>query len=152
MCQYEGRIDDACVARLVCYTFPLVSIADGCKVKHTKGNGRNAGHAAPAKFNTKHVSHFTGTDNPRHLRAIAVLLRRPMPRESLDRESGASNSPELVAELRRRGLTVPCERIRFVDRDGCTCRPGVYSFTLSDRRKIYTWLAKCRKGPSDKRS
>ncbi len=23
---------------------------------------------------------FTGTDNPRHLRAIAALLRRPMPR------------------------------------------------------------------------
>lgn len=85
---------------------------------------------------------FTGTDNPRHLRALNVLLNRPIPREQLDSVAGASNSPELVAELRRRGLQVPCERIRFVDRDGYTCRPGVYSLTISDRRKIYAWLAK----------
>ena len=84
---------------------------------------------------------FTGTDNPRHLRAIAALLRRPMPRESLDKESGASNGPELIAELRRRGLAVPCERIRFIDRDGLVCRPGVYSFTGADRRKLYDWQA-----------
>ena len=50
---------------------------------------------------------FTGTDNPRHLRALAVLLRRPVPREQLDSLADASNSPELVAELRRRGLEVP---------------------------------------------
>ncbi len=85
---------------------------------------------------------FTGTDNPRHLRALAVLLNRPMPREQLDSVAGASNSPELVAELRRRGLDVPCERIRFIDRDGFPCRPGVYSLTIADRRKVYAWMAK----------
>ena len=137
---HEGRFDGACLARLVCRTFPLASTVEGQQMKTP--DTTNAESSAPKQ------RQFTGTDNPRHLRAIAVLLRRPMPRESLDRESGASNSPELVAELRRRGLTVPCERIRFVDRDGCTCRPGVYSFTLSDRRKTYTWLAKCRKGTS----
>lgn len=89
---------------------------------------------------------FQGTDNPRHFRAIAALLRRPMPRESLDKEAGASNGPELVAELRRRGLEVPCERIRFIDRDGYPCRPGVYSFTASDRRKFYAWQARMGKG------
>jgi hypothetical protein len=89
---------------------------------------------------------FTGTDNPRHLRAIAALLTRPTPREQLDGVAGASNSPELVAELRRRGLTVPCERIRFIDRDGCMCRPGVYSLTIADRRLIFAWLAKRQKG------
>lgn len=89
---------------------------------------------------------FTGTDNPRHLRAIAALLRRPMPRESLDREAGCSNAPELMAELRRRGLDAPCERISFIDRDGYACRPGVYSFTASDRRKIYKWQSKRQQG------
>ena len=84
---------------------------------------------------------FTGTDNPRHLRAIAALLRRPMPRDSLDKEAGCANGPELVAELRRRGLDVPCKRIDFEDRDGNLCRPGVYSFTISDRTKIYRWMA-----------
>ena len=85
---------------------------------------------------------FTGTDNPRQLRALAVLLNRPIPREQLDSLAGASNSPELVAELRRRGLEVPCERIRFIDRDGLTCRPGVYSLTIADRRMVYAWLSK----------
>lgn len=92
---------------------------------------------------------FTGTDNPRHLRAIAVLLRRPVPREQLDSIAGCSNGPELIAELRRRGLGdehLPCERIRFVDRDGFTCRPGVYSLTEKGRRMIYAWLAKRQKG------
>lgn len=89
---------------------------------------------------------FTGTDNPRHLRAIAALLRRPMPRENLDTEAGCSNGPELVAELRRRGLEVPCKRINFVDRDGFICRPGVYFMTDADRRKVYQWQAKRMKG------
>lgn len=85
---------------------------------------------------------FTGTDNPRHLRAITALLRRPMPRENLDSVAGCSNSPELVAELRRRGLEVPCRRINFVDRDGFICHPGVYFLTASDRRKVHQWLAR----------
>ena len=85
---------------------------------------------------------FTGTDNPRHLRALAALLRRPVPRENLDTEAGCSNGPELVAELRRRGLEVPCHRINFVDRDRFICRPGVYLLTDADRRKLHQWMAK----------
>ena len=85
---------------------------------------------------------FSGTDNPRHLRAITAMLRRPISRKELDSVAGASNSPELVAELRRRGLDAPCERISFIDRDGFKCRPGVYSFTTGDRRAIYAWMAK----------
>ena len=98
---------------------------------------------------------FTGTDNPRHLRVIHALLGRPRRREDIDAIAGCSNGPELIAELRRRGLGdehLPCERIRFVDRDGYSCRPGVYSLTEQGRRAIYTWLAKYRKGPSGKRS
>lgn len=85
---------------------------------------------------------FTGTDNPRHLRAITALLRRPLPRENLDTVAGCSNGPELVAELRRRGLELPCERINFVDRDGFICRPGVYFLTTTDRRKVRQWQAR----------
>ena len=89
------------------------------------------------------------TNNPRHLRAIDALLRRPMPRESLDNEAGCSNSPELVAELRRRGLDVPCKRIKFIDRDGHICRPGVYYLTHADRRKLNHRLATREKGGID---
>ncbi len=84
---------------------------------------------------------FTGTDNPRQLRAITVLLRRPVPRHQLDSVAGCTNSPELVAELRRKGLELPCERIKFIDRDGYPCRPGVYSLTSADRRMVRAWLA-----------
>lgn len=89
---------------------------------------------------------FTGTDNPRHLRAIAALLRRPLPRENLDTVAGCSNGPELVAELRRRGLELPCKRINFVDRDGFICRPGVYFLTTADRRKLHQWKVRRMNG------
>ena len=88
---------------------------------------------------------FTGTDNPRHLRALTVLLRRPVSREELDHIAGCSNGPDLIAGLRCRGLGeehLPCKRIKFIDRDGFTCRPGVYSLTEQGRRMVYAWLAK----------
>jgi len=87
-----------------------------------------------------------GTDNPRQLRAIDALLRRPTTREQLDAITGASNSPEVVAELRRRGLAIPCERITFIDRDEKICHPGVYDFTSTDRRKVYRWFAQRKQG------
>ena len=97
-------------------------------------------------------AHFTGTDNPRHLRVIQAVMTRPITREQLDDVAGASNGPDLVAELRRRGLDVPCERIRFIDRDGCLCQPGVYSFTSKDRRLIWAWQARMKKATYGKRS
>lgn len=81
------------------------------------------------------------TDNPRHLRVIHAALRRSLPREQVDREAGCSNGPELIAELRRRGLEFPCVRIEAIDRDSKPCRPGVYNLTDKDRRYIFRWLA-----------
>ena len=85
---------------------------------------------------------FLGTENPRHLRALAVLMRRPVSRENLDAIAGCSNGPELVAELRRRGLEgeLLCERIAFIDRDGRPCRPGTYFLTAKGRRLVLNWL------------
>lgn len=89
----------------------------------------------------RNSSKFIGTDNPRHLRAIALLMQRPARREELDNRAGCSNSPELIAELRRRGLDAPCERVPDRDRDGFPIRRGVYHFTSGDRRKLHTWMA-----------
>jgi hypothetical protein len=106
--------------------------------------------AADTGLSKEHTSKFTGTSNARHLRAIAALLRRPMPRESLDKEAGCSNSPELVAELRRRGLDrekhLPCERVPFVDRDGKPCQPGVYHLTPAGKRLIRDWQLRIKEG------
>lgn len=83
------------------------------------------------------------TSNPRHLRVLIAITRRPMPREHVDIEAGASNGPELVAELRRRGLDVPCARVPCMDKDGFEVRRGVHYLTRNDRRIIrefFRWL------------
>lgn len=86
------------------------------------------------------VRKFTGTNNPRHLRVIHSLLIRPRKREEIDRIAGASNGPELIAELRRRGLRTLCQRTPGIDRDGHPIKFGIYAFDDEDRRKLNTWL------------
>lgn len=85
---------------------------------------------------------FAGTDNPRHLRVIQALMTRPLTREQLDDVAGCSNGPELVAELRRRGLELECTRTKKKDRDLFDCFPGVYHFTQQDRRRVIQWITK----------
>jgi hypothetical protein len=77
--------------------------------------------------------------NPRQTRAINALYRRPLKREELDRVAGCSNGPELIAQLRRKGLDIPCELIKVVDRDGHDCKAGQYSFTDADKQKVKAW-------------
>lgn len=105
----------------------------------TKTQGALKNHETQGN-STKLVG-FTGTDNPRHLRVIQALMTRPLPREQLDTIAGASNGPELVAELRRRGLVTPCTRTKKKDRDLFDCWPGVYHFTQQDRRRVKQWLS-----------
>lgn len=88
---------------------------------------------------------FDGTDNPRHFRVIHAALVRPRKREEVDSIAGCSNAPELIAELRRRGLEFPCSRIPAIDRDGYPIRFGVYHLTAADRRKLAAWQCQ-RKG------
>lgn len=82
---------------------------------------------------------FLGTDNPRELRAIELLMRGPVSREDLDKRAGCTNSPDMIRRLRARGLELPCERIDFIDRDGNKCHPGVYRLTERDRHKVRRW-------------
>jgi hypothetical protein len=91
---------------------------------------------------------FTGTLNKRHLRTLAALLLRPRPREELDRVAGCSNGPELVAELRRRGLSLPCEKTPCIDRDGFEVRRGIYYATEADKADVQAWL---RRRDADRR-
>ena len=91
---------------------------------------------------------FAGTDNPRHLRAIAALRVRSQTREAIDRVAGCSNGPDLIAELRRRDLDVPCTRIPCYDRDGREVQRGVYHLTNADRRKLARRAARLSK-PED---
>lgn len=105
---------------------------------------KNAQPSRKAKLSVNSVQgsrQFT-TCNPRHIRALRELVRCNFVwRESLDAIAGTSNSPDLVAELRRRGLDVPCVRVVCSDRDGRETRPGRYSLTVADRRKVLQLLA-----------
>lgn len=89
---------------------------------------------------------FAGTDNPRHIRAIHALWVSPQPREVIDMRAGCSNGPELIAELRRRGLDLPCERTPCIDRDGNEVKRGIYYLTDRDKRLIRVWKAKRNQG------
>ncbi|MBV5294930.1 MAG: hypothetical protein JZU58_21540 [Curvibacter lanceolatus] len=83
--------------------------------------------------------YFSGTTNPRHLRALEALERGPVLREALDLLVGAANGPELVAELRRRGLEIPCQRVKLSDLDGLTTRGGRYYLTARDSEALARW-------------
>lgn len=104
------------------------------------------GNPASADHQSKPASYreFLGTDNPRHLRVIVALKVRPLPRETLDGIAGCSNGPELVAELRRRGLRLPCTRTKRKDMDLFDVYPGVYHLTQADRRRIARWERRVR--------
>jgi len=93
----------------------------------------------PAEYSTA-PAHFSGTDNPRHLRVIHALMIRPRRREEIDHIAGASNGPELMAELRRRGITRKARRTPCIDRDGRQVYPGIYELDDADRRAIAVWL------------
>lgn len=86
------------------------------------------------------IGFFYGTDNPRYLRVLAALIWRLLMREEVDRVAGCSNGPQLVKEIRKAGLAVPCKRLNFRDRDGRRCRPGQYCLTDNDRKLIREWL------------
>ncbi len=77
--------------------------------------------------------------NNREQRAIHALKNSPVMRENLDFIAGCSNSPELVAGLRRRGLDVPCYRVERFDKDGRSCWPGRYELTQEDRQLLNDW-------------
>ena len=69
----------------------------------------------------------------RQARALAALLQGPVSRERLDRVAGSSNSPDVVARLRRgRGLAIPCRMVKGTDRDGHAVETGEYHLTPAD--------------------
>ena len=107
-------------------------------------SNQTAFESAPDKANHS-TGRFLGTDNPRELRAIALLMERPAKRSEIDDRAGCANGPELIAGLVRRGLVreldIRCERIKCLDRDGFPCRPGVYHLTPAGRRKLMRWMA-----------
>lgn len=72
------------------------------------------------------------TDNPREVRIIRALATGARTREELDSIAGASNVPDAIAVLRRKGLAIPAHREPVVDRDREVVYRGRYRFTDLD--------------------
>ena len=72
----------------------------------------------------------------RQRRALVALLERPRSREEIDKIAGVSNGPDLIAQLRSRGLKVHCESVEHIDRDGKRGRHGVYHLSDTDREYL----------------
>jgi hypothetical protein len=58
-------------------------------------------------------------------------------REDIDRIAGASNGPQVIAELRRNwGIDIDMERVDRLDRDGRPCKPGRYRLASVGRQRL----------------
>lgn len=80
------------------------------------------------------------TDNPREIRIVRALVHAACTREELDKIAGASNVPDAIAVLRRKGLEIPSCREPAVDCDREIVYRGRYRFTDSDlQRTAHIW-------------
>lgn len=84
---------------------------------------------------------FLGANSPRQLRVVTALMTTPRSRKAIDSIAGCSNGPDVIHRLRNKGLTIPCDNVPFIDRDGHEVTHGVYSFTNQDKLKVGHWLA-----------
>jgi hypothetical protein len=89
---------------------------------------------------------FDGARNPREFRFLQTILHRHVTREEVDAVSGASNGPEVVNQLRSRGLEIPCYRLGVLDRDGIWVFRGLYALSHRDRPQVARALDKGKGG------
>jgi hypothetical protein len=91
-------------------------------------------------------AYFFGTDNPRHIRVLKALVKfKEVSRITLNGIAGAANLPQLMSDLRDKGLGndhLVCKRKEQIDRDGRACLPGYYSLSSEGKRVVGTWLFK----------
>lgn len=88
---------------------------------------------------------MTARLSPRQARAIDALLPGHwISREQMDRLTGASNAPDVVAKLRGKlgHDAIDTELIDGTDRDGRPCRTGRYRLTEPGRVRAVELLGK----------
>ena len=84
---------------------------------------------------------FKGVKNPRHVRALTALAYRDyVSRENLDKLAGCTNSPDLVARLRMKGIDIQMREVHTKDRDGRSCWFGEYFLLHEDKVIVGEWL------------
>lgn len=73
----------------------------------------------------------------RQKRALDALWTGPKMREALDRMAGCSNGPQLVRDLKDKGIDIDCVLVESIDRDGRPCKPGRYELTHTGRAVLH---------------
>lgn len=77
---------------------------------------------------------------PRQTRVCEALAKRgKLWREEVDSIAGASNGPEIMRQLKEKGLIWQCDQFEKKDRDGKACRPGLYSIADKGRETLQAW-------------
>jgi len=116
----------------------------GATDEHAIEHKEEAALEDPISLQSPSPACFIGAATPRQMRALGELLLRPVWREELDGIAGASNGPDVVMKLRKRGLPkgscLVCEMRERVDRDGRTVECGIYSLTVEGRRRVLDWM------------
>ena len=75
----------------------------------------------------------------RVLRALLACDTGWITREQLDGIAGASNSPDLVYQLRQKlgQDAIEMRQVEATDRDGFTCKPGRYRLSDQGRARVF---------------
>ena len=72
-----------------------------------------------------------------HRTLSALKSGRWIAREEIDSIAGASNGPEVIAQLRHTHLIeIDMQRVTVTDRDGLKARPGRYRLTSKGRETL----------------
>lgn len=84
----------------------------------------------------------------RQARVLAALQRVKgwIWREDINVIAGASNGPDIIMQLRRKGCDIEMQRVDCVDRDGKPCKPGRYRLTMAGREEAGRTFAKLLRG------
>jgi hypothetical protein len=101
--------------------------------------------SAPNSANSTGQTTFT----PRQLRLAYALLGAEgwLPREDVDRITGASNGPQVVSELRAKVTGhdgIEMQQVEATDRDGRQCKPGRYRLTPQGRARLLATVSHAR--------
>lgn len=105
---------------------------------------KNAQPHKNAELSAQDSAYFSKTPKltPRQTRLVHALIALSpgewMAREEVDRIAGASNGPQVVAEVRQMfgRDSIDMRRVAATDRDGRPCNPGRYRLTDAGRSRI----------------
>lgn len=77
---------------------------------------------------------------PKQQRILTALLNGPLTRRQAGDISGALNAPQVILELRRKGIPIVTEWQCGIDRDNRPYRMGIYSLPPTAHHQAREWL------------